>query len=191
MFRRPLRRSLRRSPVALLALGLAAVLSAGAARPLAAQADDAATLAAYRLTEAKLGQFVRATRAVVAAAKNPAMQAEMKALGEQDDDDAESIADVAAKLERIPTFRRAVASSGMTMRDYVTFQFALFQAAFAQAMLEQYPDKAKLPEGISQANVDFVRTHKAQIEQITAELKKMQEDAEEDSTSDEDPPVGR
>ncbi|HEX6630067.1 MAG TPA: hypothetical protein VF048_03210, partial [Gemmatimonadaceae bacterium] len=71
------------------------------------------------------------------------------------------------------------------------FQFALFQAAFAQAMLEQYPDKAKLPEGISQANVDFVRTHKAQIEQVTAELKKMQEDAEEDSTSDEDPPVGR
>lgn len=182
-----LRSPFRRSPVALLALGLAAVLSAGAARPLAAQADDAATLAAYRLTEAKLGQFVRATRAVVEASKNPATQAEIKALGELDDDDSESIADVAAKLERVPTFKRAVASSGMTMRDYVTFQFALFQAAFAQALMEQYPDQAKLPEGVSKANVDFVRTHKAQIEQVTAELKKMQDE----DTSDEDPPLGR
>jgi hypothetical protein len=177
---------LRRSPVAALVLGLVLALSAGVARPLAAQGDDAATLAAYHLTEAKLAQFTRATRAVVEAVRDPAVQAEAKALGEQDDDDAESIADVAAKLERMPAFKRAVASSGMTMRDYVTFQFALFQAAFAQAMLDQYPDKAKLPAGVSQANVDFVRAHKAQLEQITAELKKLEEMGEET-----DPPLRR
>ena len=170
---------LRRSPIAALVIGLVLALSAGAARPLAAQGDDAATLAAYRLTDAKLGQFMKATRAVYALSKDPALQAQAEALEAQGgDDDAETIAEIAAKMERLPAFRNAVSSAGMTMRDYVTFQLAFFQAAFAQAMLDQYPDKAKLPAGISQANVDFVRSHKAQLDQLTAEMKKMQEDSE-------------
>lgn len=177
----------RRSPFAVLALGLALLLSSGAARPLAAQDGDAAAIAAYRLTTANLDQFTRATRALAELAKDPAVRAQAEAMDAQDDD-ANSIADVVAKLDRLPGFKKAVASSGMTTREYVLFQFAFMQAAMAQAIVDQYGDKAELPAEISKENVAFVRANKAKIDQLTAEMKRMQEAAEGSASTAEPPP---
>ncbi|HEU4628483.1 MAG TPA: hypothetical protein VFS08_02020 [Gemmatimonadaceae bacterium] len=182
----PLRR---RSPIAALALGLALLLAAGAARPLIAQDADVAAIAAYRLTEAKLDQFTRSTRALMELAKDPAVRARAAAMEAQDDgSDSKSIADVVAQLESIPGYKKAVASSGMTTREYIVFQFAFMQAAMAQAMMEQYGAQAQLPAEISKENVEFVRTHKAQLEQLTAEMKKLQESVEADGAAAEPPP---
>lgn len=178
---------------ALLLTAAAAVALAG--RPAEARAqDDMATLAAYRLTAGKLERFAQATRNVFAAAADPAVRAQMKQL-EDDGDDEPSIGDLAARLDRVTPVRAAIAKSGMSTRDYVTFQFSLLQASVAVAVMDMQPG-TKLPEGTPQANVDFVRQHKARLDALTAEVKKMEAllkagDDDDDAPDDDDPPPAR
>lgn len=182
---RPLPRVARR--VSLAALLLAGAGLAGVARPATAQSDEA-TLAAYRLDEATLNKVAAVTRRAMALSQTPAARAELKAAEarEQSDDADESIAGVAARLERLPFLKQALAESHTTAREFVTFQLSLLQAGMAEALVAQYGDKARLPAGVPKANVDFVRTHKAQLEALGAEMKRLE--AATDAAADDDPP---
>ena len=48
-----------------------------------------------------------------------------------DEESAESISDVAARLDRSPAAKSAIQSAGLTTRECVVFTFAMFQAGLA------------------------------------------------------------
>ena len=174
---------------------LLAVVAALAAAPAAAAAqpggDDMATLTAYRLTEAKLDQFERASRAMIAAVQDPAVRRQVEAIGDEDHDDP-TIADIAARIDRVPAMKRAITGAGMTTRDYVTFQLSLFQASMAVALLDTPGAGSQLPEGTPPQNVAFARTHRQRIEAMTRELRQLQgDDDDDDDDADDDPPARR
>lgn len=180
--------------LARLVTRLAAIATLVAApTPAAAQpgGDDMATLAAYRLTEASLDQFDRATRAMIAAAQDPAVRRQVAAMSDDDDEGDPSIAEIAARIDRVPAMRRAITGAGMTSRGYVTFQLSLFQAAMAVALLEMQGASGELPEGTPPQNVAFARKHKQRIEAMGRELRQLQGDDDDDDDADDDPPARR
>lgn len=186
--------SLRRLLTLLTALA-ALVLAPSTATAQRGDADMAA-LAAYRLSEAKLDQYVRASRAAYAAMRDPAVRAQLAAWeaeeeADERDDDGASIAELVARLDRLPTVKKAIASAGLAPRDYVVLQLSLLQASIALAVLEMPGSDGKLPEGTPRANVDFARKHRATLERIGAELRALGESDDEDPDADEDPPAGR
>ena len=52
----------------------------------------------------------------------------------------------------------------MCLREYVVFSMSLFQNGLAAWALDQ--PGGKLPQGVSKANVDFVKKHDAQLKQL-------------------------
>ena len=111
----------------------------------------------YVLTEAAFVQYTQATRS-------------LNGVRFQDcDEDSEvrSLAEAAAKIEAEPRAKAAVQAAGMTSREYVVFVFSLVQNALASHSLET--PGAKLPAGISMANVEFYRKHAAALEKLAAE----------------------
>jgi len=118
---------------------------------------DAREVQGYVLTEAGLARYAQATRS-------------LNGVRFQDcDDDSEvrSLAEAAAKIDAEPRARAAVQAAGMTSREYVVFVFSLVQNGLASYTL-QTPG-AKLPAGISMANVEFFRAHAAELEKLAAE----------------------
>jgi len=138
----------------------------------AADADER-EIAAYRLSEGTLAKFIRASRAMAALQKPaPSETAE----DDESGDDNTSIADIAAMYDTIPPARRAITGAGLTTREYVVFTFALFQAGMGAFLVEQ-AGWDKLPPEIARENVLFYQRHKAQMDSVTAELKKAEREA--------------
>ncbi|MGH7520642.1 MAG: hypothetical protein ACREMI_05145 [Gemmatimonadales bacterium] len=152
-------------------LALAAALFAAAPGRAAAQNADSREIAAYRLTEATLAKYLRASGALAAVPKPASADADDDA----EDADDPSIAQIAAKYDSIPAARRAISAAGLTTREYVVFTFALFQAGMGAWVVEQQ-GWSKLPPDVARANVEFYQRHKAQIDSVTAELKNRDDD---------------
>jgi hypothetical protein len=60
---------------------------------------------------------------------------------------------------------RVLKENGLTAEDYVLITAAYIQAAMTQGLLEVSPE-AKVPEGQSSRNVEFLRANRAEIERI-------------------------
>ena len=75
-----------------------------------------------------------------------------------DDSEAKSLRPGGRKIDSTPGAKAAVQSAGMTTREYVVFTFSLMQNGLAAWAVDQ--PGGKLPPGVSQANVDFIRAHK-------------------------------
>lgn len=130
----------------------AAVIAFGVAVPAAA--DDLTEVSGYALTDAGLAKFAKATQNL--AALPGACEEE-----EDDGSNAQTIDDLVAKLDATPGAKAAVQSAGMNTREFVVFTFAMMQAGMA-AWAQSQPN-AKLPPGISQANIDFYRKNEAAL----------------------------
>jgi hypothetical protein len=139
----------------LAATALLLLLPPSRAEPLP-DADER-EVRAYTLTEAALGKYVQATRAL----------SKVPLACESDNTGVKSLSDAAARIDAVPGARAAVQSAGMTSREYVLFAFSLIENAFASYDLDQ--PGGKLPPGISMANVEFLRTHQARIEALATE----------------------
>jgi hypothetical protein len=148
-------------------VGLVGVLLVALASSALAQDADSREIAAFRLTDATLAKFIRASRAMAAVAKaTPADTTDA-------DDESESspaIAEIAAFYDANPAARRAITGAGLTTREYVVFTFALFQAGMGAWLVEQQ-GWSKLPPDFARANVEFYQRHKAQLDSLTADLK--------------------
>jgi hypothetical protein len=129
----------------------AALLLAGL--PCTAVAEDLQEVSSYALTESGLAKFTAATRNLAA------IPGACEADEDDDDSSADSIDDLVAKLESTPGAKAAIQAAGMTPREYVVFTFSMMQSGMA-AWAQNQPN-AKLPAGISQANIDFYRKHEA------------------------------
>jgi hypothetical protein len=140
-----------------LAVAAAWLMYLPAARAQALPDADAREVRGYTLTEAALGKYVQATRAL----------SKVPLACEDDEAGVGSLAEAAAKIDAVPGARAAVQSAGMTSREYVVFAFSLIENAFASYALEQ-PD-GKLPPGISMANIEFLRSHAGEIQALAIE----------------------
>ncbi|MGQ0428626.1 MAG: hypothetical protein ACT4UQ_01650 [Gammaproteobacteria bacterium] len=134
------------------------------------QDRDTQEIQRYVLTDAALAKYKVATTKLAALPPG----------GCDEDDDTPSIAAVVAKLDAMPAARAAITSAGMTTREYIVFSFSIVHNAMASWALSQ--PGGTLPPGTSQANVDFIKRHAAEIES----LPKASEDAcDEEATEDD------
>ena len=136
----------------------AALLFAG---PQAVRGQDADTaeIQRYALTDAGLAKYSQATKKLASLPRDPAACSD-----EGDGSGSQSIDQMAAKLGAVPGAKAAVQSTGMSMREYVVFSMSLLQNGLAAWALDQ--PGGKLPQGVSKANVDFVKKHDAQLKQL-------------------------
>ena len=126
------------------------------AGPAAAQDRDLQEVQKYALSEAGLAKYTQASKNLAA------LGTEVPADCSDDSDSNLSLDQTVAKLEATPGFKSAVQSSGMTTREYFVFSLSLLQNGLAAWGMTQ--PGGKLPSGMSQANVDFINKHKAEIE---------------------------
>jgi len=136
----------------------------------AQQSDaDLKAVSATTLTMPKYKQYLDASVNLAnVAAKNPTMAEGMKDSGEQ------SIADQVKTLESHPAAKAAIASTGLTTRDYVLTQWALLQTGMAYAMTKgtgATQDDMIKKAGVSKANMDFYAKNEAEINRLAEEAK--------------------
>ena len=165
---------------------LALVLAALAAVPTShAQTltPDEVLLRNYTLTMPKVEawaaasiDFANAFKAMPASEK-----ARRKAELEAQQQESETIAGMAASMERVPEIRRAFRKVGLTTREGVTLSLVLMQAVMYEQIAATNPD-AKVPYNMNPANLTFVKQNKAQLE---ARMKAVQEASK--SVSDDGP----
>lgn len=148
-------------------------------QPSAKAADaDTQEVMAYTLTDAGLAKYTKATKNLAALpGGGPGACA-------SDDDDSDSgsksISELVAKLDASPGAKSAIQSAGLSSREYIVFSLSLLQNGLAAWGLKA---GGKLPPGVKQANVDFVNSHGAQLDQ----LKGLDKSCGEDEPAEEEP----
>ena len=138
----------------------------------AAQDRDAQEVQSYVLTDAGLAKYTQATK------KLAALPGGSSACGD-DGDGSQSLDAMTARLNAQPGVKAAIASAGMTTREYVVFSWSLMQNGLAAWALSQ--PGGKLPVGVSKANVDFYNKNEAALQQLQGAG-----DADCDDNRDED-----
>lgn len=138
------------------------------------QDRDTQEIQRYVLTEAGLAKYKAATNKLAALPRTPASDCE-------ETEDTSSITDAVAKADATPGVKAAIASAGMTTREYIVFGFSVFTNGMAAWGLSQ--PGGKLPPGINPANVDFYKKHAAEIEALP---KSGKDDCDEERTGDDD-----
>jgi hypothetical protein len=142
--------------LAAAALVVGSLLLLGTPRAASAQDADTREVQRYTLTDAAFTKYARATEALAA------LEADCEE--EEDDSEARSIAEMVAALEAMPGAGAALQSAGMAPREYVVFSMSLLQNGLAAFAASQ--PGGTLPPGISQANVDFIARHNAELERL-------------------------
>lgn len=102
------------------------------------------------------------------------LEAELEALEESEDersplpdlDDSSSLDELTQQIQNEPLLAAAVAKAGMKPREFATAQLAFFNTMIAYAFVKS-GTITELPPGVSKENVEFLRTHEAEIEALT------------------------
>ena len=123
-----------------------------------AQDADAQEVLRYTLTEAGLAKYSQASKQLAA------LPDQGRGACDEDDTEAKSLDQMAAKLDSVPGARAAIQSAGMTSREYMVFSLSLLQNGMAAWALSQ--PGGTLPPGVSRANVDFMKKHDAELKQL-------------------------
>jgi hypothetical protein len=119
---------------------------------------DAQEVLRYTLTEAGLAKYSQASKQLAA------LPDRERGACNDGDTEAQSLDDMAAKLDGVPGVRAAIQSAGMTSREYVVFSMSLLQNGMAAWAASQ--PGGTLPTGVSKANVDFLKKHDAQLKEL-------------------------
>lgn len=144
------------SPYPIRVLVLAAAVLAWT-NCLSQEDADTTEVMAYSLTEAGFSKYRQATQKLQALPDGMSGNCDTD-LGSM------SIDESAAMFNTIPGAAAAIQSAGMTTREYVVFSWALIHNALAAWVAGQ--PGGSLPAGASQANVDFVRSHEAELQEL-------------------------
>jgi len=140
-----------------LAVTVAFVLAPMAAGAQSLGDRDAKEITDYVLTDAALAKYTKAVQ-------------KLQPLKEQlqqdcDREDApKSLNATAARMDGLPGVKAALKSAGMTSREYMVFSLSVFQNGMAAWALEQ-PGGTLLP-GVKMANVNFYRSHDAELKKL-------------------------
>jgi hypothetical protein len=124
--------------------------------PAFAQDADTQEVLRYTLTEAGLTKYINATKKLATLPDSCEDDA--------DDEATRSIADMVAKIDGTPGAKAAIQSAGMTTREYAVFSMAMIHNSLAAWAVSQ--PGGKLPPGVSQANVDFLKRNEAKTKEL-------------------------
>jgi hypothetical protein len=171
-----------------LLLSAAACIATPAAHAQKMTADEQ-IIHDYTLTMPKVEAWAAASIDFANAFKAmPASErARRKAEMEAQQQETETLAGMAASMERVPEIRRAFRKVGLTTREGVTLSLVLMQAVMYDQVAAMNPD-AKVPYNMNPANVAFVRKNKAQIEARMKAVQEASKDTSDDAKSDEPAP---
>lgn len=142
---------------------LAAVIAAALLLPalVLAQDHDTQEVLSNVLTDAGLAKYAKATRSIAALPG----ACEDENANEDEDSDSQSLDAIVTRLNATPGAKAAIQSAGMTTREYIVFSWSILQNGLAAWALDQ--PGGKLPAGASKANVDFVRRHEAELQNLS------------------------
>jgi hypothetical protein len=87
--------------------------------------------------------------------------------------DLKTLSDMEAAVRKQPALAAAIQKQGMSPRDFVKFALALFQAMMIHEMQKSGYIKdipKEMASSVNAANIKFVATHEAKIQQIMKEL---------------------
>ena len=170
-----------RSRATIMALAFPCLLAVPA---LAQQSGDKdlKEISAYTWTMPKYQQLMTAmVNLGKAAQRDPKLTDSLEGSGNLTIDQA------AARYGAVPPVKQALADAGMTPRQYAVAQGAWLQSAMSYGVMKQYKltaDSVSKTTGVSKANLEFFRTHEAEIERMGNEVKAaMPKDADEDASS--------
>lgn len=94
-----------------------------------------------------------------------AIEARLDALkddGSLNMNDAQTISDMAAKIQKQPAMVAALQREGLTTRDFAKFTMAMLQAGLA-AGLQKAGMLKETPEGTNPANIKWILEHEAEL----------------------------
>jgi hypothetical protein len=147
-------------------VGVIAMLVAVPARAWGQGSADAG-LETYELTMPNIRKMAAAYERLDAAlTANPSVGRKVA-----EEEGVTSVADVIAKLDAEPVVKQAIAAAGITTRDMVLTQFALFTAG-----VNDFAARAGAPPPTAPAaaaNLELFQQNRAELEQITARLKRL------------------
>ncbi len=157
-----------RALVRVLALaGLAVLASAAdaAAQPGALFANMP-EVANYRMTDASLQKFVRATQALKALENDESI--DMRQQLDVDDPSELSVDRIAAAFDGEPRVRSAIEGAGMNSREYVTFLMSMVQTIMGSVMVQMGGEQAlrHMPDSALKHNIQFFLQHRATFEAL-------------------------
>jgi hypothetical protein len=148
--------------------------SAAPAAPRGADADMA-DIADYRLSMDKMDNYYKAQRNLMAAfsrmtpAERDAAKMTMEEGGET------TLDDMAAKYERVPVVKAAIADAGFSPREFTVMTMAMVQAGMAASVIQMRPnDDADSLAREMKANMDNIRF----LQENEAELTRKQKELE-------------
>jgi hypothetical protein len=118
---------------------------------------DTREVADYMLTEAALAKYTQAVHK---------LQPLMGELPQECDRDegTTSLNETAARMDGVPEVKSALKTAGMTSREYLVFSWSVFQNGMAVWALGQ--PGGKLPPFVKMANVNFYRSHEAELTKL-------------------------
>jgi hypothetical protein len=165
---------------------LAALLAAVPVSGVAGTAPDAAT---YRLTDAGLGKYEKATDAMYAfIVAHPEAVRALDGMGDSDDEDVTAMARWID--QRVPGLRVAMERSGMSLEEYYTFSIVMAANVLAVGMAEHFGgmDESRLG-AVERANMAFIKKNGERMqrfsEAMTSKYESLMGSDDEDEYDDE------
>ena len=155
-------------PILMRALALAGLGLVAAAGAASAQFGDEGgilsdpAVASYRLTAEKLEPFIATVHAIDQLGETE----EIQALDDMEDD--ATMDEVVAALESEPRVREALASGGLSAREYITFSFALINAMFGSLAVTMGGEAALegIEDDVLRENIRFYIANEAVFDRL-------------------------
>lgn len=149
--------------------------AAEAADASSSELRDAAAVRDYRLSIDAVRRYYAVNEGMVRLASEDAgFRARMEAAG-QEADDEEDLASFARRLEQIPEFRRELQRAGLTPHDYAMITAALAANAL-YVIMDEMGGGVERSDWVSDANIAFVREHRAELDALTERIEALQPD---------------
>lgn len=98
------------------------------------------------------------------------MEEAAEASEDQSLNNAKTLTAMEQAISKTPMFARALASQGLSAREFSKFMLAFLQAGMVYGFSQGKVDYAKLPPGINPENVKFVAEHQAELEAMQKEF---------------------
>ena len=93
-------------------------------------------------------------------------------------DNNQTLSQMAAAIEKEPLFAQALASAGLTAREYAKFLFAYMTAGMVAGMMEQGVIKEvpkELASSVNLENIKFFKEHKAELQAFQEAMKSLEQ----------------
>ena len=118
---------------------------------------DAKEIADSMLTEPALAKYTQAVHKLQPLMAQLAQECDRK-------EGSTSLNDMATRMDGVSGVKPALKAAGMTSREYLVFSWSVFQSGMAVLAVQQ--PGGKLPPGVKMANVNFYRTHEAELTKL-------------------------